>query len=189
MHSPKISVVIPHYPIGDTNKALDKCVKSLSQRGATEIIVYTNYGDGYSKAVNAGMKLASGDFICVVNNDTEVVDGFLSWLCKENAIATPMIFPPARDTYPRCFFCVPRHHYEQLKEFKSDDFFDERFHPGYFEDDDLIQRIKLLDIRVEYVANVVVHHQNGGGLTMKQLGEQESFDINKKRFEEKWGEI
>lgn len=186
MYSPQISCIIPHYPLPGTREVLQRCVQSLRGRGATEIIIVSNDGDGYGKAVNFGLTLASGDYLCVVNNDTEVQTGFLSWLCFEDRLAVPEIVPPARDNNPRCFFCMPRSIYNEVKNFHSDDFFDEQFYPGYFEDDDLIKRLELLEIQTEYVANVVVSHANGGGLTMKQLGEHDSFNINKKRFEKKW---
>ena len=63
-------------------------------------------------------------------------------------------------------------------------FYDERFEIGYFEDDDLIKR--LGDIPVYMRPPIAVNHLDGGGLTIKKMGEQKWFDINKKIFEEKW---
>lgn len=182
----KISVVIPHMNgIELAEESLGLCLKSLDYR-VDEIIIERNDGVGFAAAVNLGMKKATGDYIIVANNDTHLVSGNLFKLMKGMYIVTvPRIEPEARDNNPRSFYCISKEAYNYL--LKEDGYFyDERFKMGYFEDDDLIRRLKSRAIKIVYEPSVVVHHLNGGGLTMKKVGEQKYFDINKKIYEEKY---
>lgn len=183
-----ISVVIPHLSLGDSDNTLHNCVSSFPHNLDIEWIIVRDV-IGYGKAVNRGMKFASGDYIFVVNNDTQIISGDITKMCQSMHVTVPTLIPAPRDDEPRCFFCVSRNVYEMMKGFYSEDFYDERFYPGYFEDDDLIVRLDYLGIDRAKVSDVVVNHINGGGMTIKQFGEQESFDINKKRFEDKWSSV
>ncbi len=184
---PKLSCVIPHWPdIEGAEEALELLLKSIEDQ-EVQIIVQHNEGIGFAKAVNQGMKHAYGDYIIVANNDTYLQSGDLYDLCGAiNSIYVPTINPIPRDEYPRCFYCIPREIYLSIV---RDDgyFYDERFQMGYFEDDDLIKRLKNKGIAFLISPDVHVHHIFGGGLTMKQIGEQKYFDINKKNYEDKWG--
>ena len=58
----------PHWPLDEeTNEALRSCVSSFPSE--CERIVVVNEGTGYGHNVNIGLRLASGDYIAVVNND------------------------------------------------------------------------------------------------------------------------
>lgn len=176
----QISVIIPHYTgIQGTDKALEECVRSL--RGHDELLIIVNEGIGYAKAVNQGLRLAKGDYFVVANNDTKLIEGDLRAMTDPFAVTTPYIIPRPRDDYPRAFWCMPRWVYDEVGPM------DEDFEMGYFEDDDYILRIREKGIPMRSTPFVCVHHKDGGGLTMKQVGEQKYFDINKRRFEEKWG--
>lgn len=186
MYSSKISVIIPHLRLPGTEDALRSCLESLkTTKSELELIIVLDR-IGYGRAVNEGLKQATGDYLFIINNDTEIISGNLEMMLDSQHVTVPALIPEPRDNNPRCFFCVPRKTYEQMKKFESNDFYDERFFPGYFEDDDLIKRFELLNIKTKLIGEILVHHKDGGGLTMKQLGEQESFEVNKQRFEEKW---
>lgn len=177
-----ISVIIPHMPsVPGADEALQACVRSL--RGNTELIIVVNEGWGYAKAVNQGLKIATGDYFCVVNNDTYIVAGTLQNMAKYHAVTVPQIFPTPRDEMPRSFFCLPRWVYEKVGEF------DERFEGGYFEDDDYIQRLRNSGIPITTAMDVGVYHRNGGGMTMKHIGEQEHFNKNRIVYEKKWSQF
>ena len=178
-----LSVVIPHMLNVDMDRTLKYCVRSM--RGHDEIIILANDGIGYGASCNLGMKLASGDFIVVANNDCILKEGSLSDLANNQAITVPRLEPPQRDNLPRPFFCVPRWIYENVYD-RYGDFYDERFEGGYWEDDDLHRRLEEMGVESIYIESVAVLHLNGGGNTMKQIGEQEHFDANKSRFEDKW---
>lgn len=181
-----ISLIIPHLDVPGSREALKNCLESINNCGSVVELILTVGVTGYGKAVNQGLKMATEDWLFVVNNDTEIVVGNLESMCL-NQIAVPEIIPKPRDNNPRCFFSMPRYIYEEVKDFHSDDFYDERFYPGYFEDDDLIRRLTMLGHYPKLVEDVKVLHKDGGGLTIKQFGEQETFDENKMRYEEKWG--
>ncbi len=62
--------------------------------------------------------------------------------------------------------------------------YDERFYPGYFEDDDYRHRMSLFGIAPVHVPGAVVNHI--GGATSRQFDESVLW-INAQRYEEKWG--
>ena len=175
-----ISVIIPHYvDLPGANETLHHCVQSL--RGYDELIVVVNEGYGYARSVNQGLRIATGEFLCVVNNDCTLLEGDLRALTDPFAVVTPYIVPRPRDDAPRAFWCMPRWVYDEVGGL------DERFQMGYFEDDDFIRRLRQEGIPLKSSPIVSVMHKNGGGMTMKQVGEQKYFDINQKLFNEKWG--
>jgi len=181
----KISIIIPHLDLSNTNEVLRECLNSLKGKLSKFELIIVLDEIGYAKSVNTGLEKARGDYLFVINNDTKVINGNLEKMLEPNAITVPLIIPEPRDYMPRCFFCVPRKIYNRFLE-KDGYFYDERFFPGYFEDDDLIKRIERDNVEVHISLDVKIEHKDGGGLTMKQFGEQECFNINKERFEEKW---
>ena len=145
-----------------------------------EILVIVNDFTGYGKAVNQGLSLATQPWLLVCNNDIEWIEGELSDMCHSKAVMVPSIVPMPRDLLPRAVFCMPRETYQKVGGF------DERFEGGYFEDDDYIMRLREAGIPMGIAPHVKARHLDGGGLTMKTVGEQKHFDANKARFEEKW---
>lgn len=173
-----ISLVIPYGIMDGKEGILKGCLDSM--RGMDETIVVANDLKGYGWACNRGLELARGDYLIVANDDTRLINGSLRSLPDALGVTVPLIEPEPRDYKPRCFFCMPRWVYEKIGGF------DERFEGGYFEDDDMIKR--LADENIPTIINyqVEIHHLNGGGTTLKKMGEQELFNANKKRYEEKW---
>lgn len=172
--------------IPGAEEALHGLLTSLGGNSVDEIIVPTNI-IGYGKAVNAALDQSSSDYLIVANNDTMLLRGNLTMLCSEDKIVVPEITPTPRDNEPRCFFGMPYSIYERVKGFMADDFYDEQFTPGYFEDDDLIQRLTELNIGRSVNHGIEIFHKNGGGMTIKTFGEQKTFEENKARYEKKWG--
>ena len=66
---------------------------------------------------------------------------------------------------------------------------DERFEIGLFEDDDYSLRVRLAGYRVAYAQDVLVHHFGEAAFGhLVSTGERAAlFEVNRKRFEEKWG--
>lgn len=178
----KISLVIPHFPSPSTDDVLDQCISSFAGE-YDELIVVINDGMGFGPATNLGLKHATGNFLVVCNNDITLLQGTLKDLVNHKAITVPLIIPPAKDHKPRAIFCMPRWAYRQIS--ACGYFYDPVFKIGYWEDDDLIRR--LGDIKVDLCEKVIVNHLDGGGLTMKQFGEQEWHDRNEQVFKNKWG--
>src|SRR3972149_4412100 len=170
----KISLIIPHLDLDDTRDALKKCLLSLkATKESFELIIVLDT-IGYARAVNEGLEKSTGDYMFVINNDTKVLTGTLDQMLEPDAITVPLIVPEPRDYMPRCFFCIPRTLYNHFLE-KDGYFYDEIFFPGYFEDDDLIKRLKRDNIEVHVSLDVKIEHEDGGGLTIKQFGEQECY--------------
>lgn len=178
----QISLVIPHYPSKQTDIALDDCIKSY-EGYYDQLIVIVNDGMGYGPAVNLGLKYATHDYIIVSNNDMKLLKGSLRDLANTKGVVVPKIVPPAKDHMPRAIFGMPRWVYETL--LRDDGFFyDPIFKTGYWEDDDLIKRLNNISIYLE--VGVIVEHLNGGGMTMKQMGESEWHEKNREVFNNKW---
>lgn len=177
----KISLVIPHYPSEKTDEALDKCLKSY-EGYYDQLILVVNDGIGYGPAVNQGLKYALHDYIIVSNNDITLDSGTLRDLVDARCITVPSISPEPKDYMPRAIFCMPRWAYTRIS--SGGFFYDPIFKIGYWEDDDLIKR--LGDIKVKFKGSVHVTHFNGGGMTMKQMGESEWHERNRQVFNDKW---
>lgn len=150
-----------------------------------ELILVVNDGMGYGPAVNLGLKQSTGDSIIVSNNDVYLKEGTLRDLPFYPAITVPMIEPEPIDYLPRAIFCMPRWIYTKVVE-EDGFFYDPSFEVGYFEDDDLNRRLDEKNITSIRSTEPLVHHLNGGGLTMKQMGEQKYFDLNQEVFKKKW---
>lgn len=174
-----ISVIIPHYTgLDGVDEQLNKTVNSL--HGHDELIVVVNEGYGFGPSVNVGLKYAKGHYLVVMNNDVEFLKGDLRDLVDNRGISVPIIHPTPKDNMPRSIYSMPRWVFQKLGGY------DERFKMGYFEDDDFIVRLNEAEIPIMLCDRVEVEHLNGGGLTMKQVGEQKWFDINKAKFERKY---
>lgn len=170
-----ISVIIPHWPANqELDLLLEHCVKSIK---ADEIIVVVNEGIGFAPAVNKGLRLAHGDYLFVVNNDTVVIAGELRDMCVPDTVTVPKIHGQV-DDMPRAFYCMPRSVYDLIGGY------DERFKMGYFEDDDFITRLSKHEVPIKKIDTVEVNHL--GGTTMNLLNRDAIFEANKERFYDKW---
>ncbi len=65
---------------------------------------------------------------------------------------------------------------------KDGKLFDERFTPGYFEDDDLGIRICLAGYRQVLCHNAFIYHHGGSGFS-----DSDAMEKNREKFKEKWG--
>lgn len=173
-----ISVVIPHYPFSDEiNKTLGNTISTL--RGYDELIVYSNHGIGFAKAVNKAVELAHGEYIIVMNNDMELNAGTLAELATPGQVTSPLINGKSQPFWGACF-CMPRDIYENL--LVDGKLLNERFEVGYYEDEDLLKRIQALGIPHSCCPWVNLNHV--GESTMKHM--KKTTD-NEKIFKELWG--
>lgn len=82
------------------------------------------------------------------------------------------------------FFCVmlSRSVWDRIGEL------DERFFPGFFEDDDYCLRVRAAGWRIACAEDVFVYHELSASFDREgALRRQEIFERNKRLFEEKWG--
>jgi hypothetical protein len=181
---PRLSVVIPHWPFdAEVDEALRACLGSLPPD--CEKIVVVNQGTGFAVNVNIGLRLASGDYLAVVANDSWVVEGDVYELCVPGTVASPLVLekPGVQpEGFHRAFWVGPRDVVERVG------FLDERFEGAFFEDNDYLERITQAGIPTKEVASVRVWSRRIG-LTMSKLGDQGGgwLAANERRFEEKWG--
>lgn len=184
----RLSVVIPHWPLDEEVEAsLRRCVASLPHD--CEKLVMVNDGTGFGPNVNRGLRLASGDYVAVVGNDTWVVAGDVQDLCVPGTVTSPLVIgdvpgiaPPLEpEGFHGSFWVAPRAVLDRVG------LLDERFEHGFYEDDDFVARLHAADIGTRQVRSVRVRHV--GGLTMLKLGSQarDWLARNEALFREKWG--
>lgn len=178
--SNKISAIIPHWPkVPELEDLLKECVASLD--GYDELILVVNDGIGFGKALNRGMALAKGDYLCLVSNDTKMVKGTLRDLIDPQGVTSPMMNRSTRASLWGCFFCIPRWVYEKIGGF------DEQFLMAYFEDNDYIARLREADIPM--ICKESVSIETKGGQTMKHLDATLISTQNAERYARKWGKL
>src|SRR5687767_2843634 len=111
---PRLSAVVPHWPLDEeVDAALERCLASLPD---CEKIVVVNDGTGFGRNVNIGVRVATGDFVAVVNNDCFVIEGDVYELCVPGAVTSPLVIgdipgiaPPIEPRgFHGCFWVAPR---------------------------------------------------------------------------------
>jgi glycosyltransferase involved in cell wall biosynthesis len=183
---PRLSAVVPHWPLDEeVDDALRACLGSLPLD--CEKIVVVNQGTGFAVNVNIGLRLASGDYIAVVSNDSRVVQGDVYDLCEPRTVTSPLVLEKPgveRGGFHGAFWVAPREVLDQVG------LLDERFEGAFFEDDDYLARLKQAGVPTRQVASVRVWSRRIG-LTMSKLPDkgQGWLATNEHRFEEKWGWI
>jgi hypothetical protein len=158
---PSLSVVIPHWPIDDEiDQALRACVTSL--HGECEKIVVVNEGTGFARNVNIGLRLARGEYVAVVTNDTRVVQGDVFDLCVSGTVTSPHVLEkPGVEPggFHGAFWVAPQDVLDRVG------LLDERFEGAFFEDDDLLERLRRAGIPTKQIPSVRVWSRRIG-LTM-----------------------
>lgn len=176
----RLSVVIPHWPLkSELDDLLDRCIKSLPPHDERVIVV--NEGIGFAKAVNYGLRVAKGDFLAVVSNDTVWQSGDLESICIPGTVTSPVLNDHKQDFWG-CFFVLPREVYEKVGPL------DERFGLAYYEDNDYIKRLSVAGVPMVCVDSC--HIFSEGGQTMKHVDDRLRSELNVRNkgiFDSKWG--
>jgi N-acetylglucosaminyl-diphospho-decaprenol L-rhamnosyltransferase len=181
----KVTAVIPwYYAAPGKDKLLRACVASL--KGHDELIIVANDGLGICKAVNIGFQSATGDYICVLNDDLVLTRGTLRDLCHPDYVTVPHVESPigGASIALGTFACYPRWVYDEVGGY------DENFRYGYFEDDDMIKRLEEAGIERRRVRAVrAVHPKPSSSLSV--LAEKNPdinfWNENEAYFVKKWG--
>jgi GT2 family glycosyltransferase len=180
----RLSVVVPHWPLDDeVDEALRRCLASLPED--CERLVIVNEGTGFARNVNLGLRLAAGDFVAVVGNDSRVVEGDVYELCVPGKVASPLVEgKPGIEPggFHGAFWVAPRDVIERVGPL------DERFEGAFFEDDDYLERLRAEGIPTVQIASVRVESSRIG-LTMSKIPERAEawYAANERRFAQKWG--
>ena len=185
MHEkPRLTAVIPHWPLDpEVDESLRACLSSLPRD--CEKIVVVNQGTGFAVNVNIGLRLANGDYVAVVTNDSRVIEGDVYDLCVPGTVTSPLVLekPGVEDMgFHGAFWVAPRDVLDRVG------LLDEVFEGAFFEDDDYLQRLRQAGIPTRQIASVQVWSRRIG-LTMSKLPDQGRswFASNERRFKEKWG--
>ena len=144
-----------------------------------------NEGTGFARNVNAWFRVASGDFIAVVGNDSRVVEGDVYDLCVPGVVTSPVVEgKPGIEPggFHGTFWVAPHEVIERIGSL------DERFEGAFFEDDDYLERLREAGVPTVQISSVRVESSRIG-LTMSKVPEQADawYEANARRFAEKWG--
>jgi hypothetical protein len=182
----RLSVVIPHWPLdAELDEALSACVASLPVN--CEKIVVVNEGTGFARNVNVGLRLATGDYVAVVTNDSKVLEGDMHDLCVPGTVTSPVVLEkPGIEPhgFHGAFWVAPRDVLARVG------LLDERFEGAFFEDDDYLERLRHAGVPTRQIPTVRVWSRRIG-LTMSKLPDKGHgwLSANESRFEQKWGWI
>ena len=180
----RLSFVVPHWPLDEeVNQARQACLSSLPDD--CEKIVVVNDGSGFAVNVNIGLRLASGDYVAVVTNDTRVEQGDVYDLCVPGTVTSPLVLEkPGIDPggFHGAFWVAPREVLDSVG------LLDERFEGAFYEDDDYLERLRRAGVPTQQVSSVRAWSRRIG-LTMSKLSDkgQGWLAKNERRFEQKWG--
>jgi len=111
---------------------------------------------GYTKNINLGWKIATGDFVALVNSDTELISGSLGDLCVPGVLAYPILNEVPNPNPQMCgpFFVLPRNLFEKYGMFDIQ-FYDDGA------DYELWGRYKINGVPTQRVMSVEVKHIGG----------------------------
>ncbi len=178
-------------------------LKDFEQSHNNVKVIYNSENLGFAKGCNQGIKLAQGEVIGLLNNDilfssdwikypVEVLEkeqkaGFVSLSSVEAYAYSKRSFDGLTKkeivelSYFPCvnpfFSCV----FTQKRLFYKIGYFDEKFAPAYFEDDDISWRAIFAGYKNFKIDNVYFYHF--GSVTGKNLNNlSEIFERNKKYF-------
>lgn len=175
---PKLSVIIPYMEIDEGKRQVlaDTC-KSFT--GADEIIVVSNWKEGYAKPINKGLAIAKGDFLLVMNDDLTWDGGSLKRLCDKNAVTSPMVNGKSQPFWG-CAFCIPRWVYDKVGGLY------EGYRISYYDDADYYNTLKQAGINT--YCQEMVNVTTAGGRTLEKFPDRNDFFTeNHAKFVERWG--
>lgn len=175
-----LSVVIPYMEADSGKRAvLKRCTDSLI--GHDELIVVSNWKEGYAKPINKGLAIARGEYMLVMNDDVILLEGDLKELCDPMAVTSPLVNGERPSTgIFGCVFCIPRWVYEQTGGLW------EGYEISYFDDDDFIMTLKQSNIPMKSVPSVKFSHPDGGRTLHTFPNHNEFFERNKLIFQKRW---
>lgn len=181
MQEKTLSLVFPTYTI---NKKLEEfAIRAILsyQDQADEIIVcedggmfspllmnmattyiYNNENRGFSVNVNRGWKFATGDFVAIVNDDTELREGNLKDLCIPGKVTSPEIINQYIPYLAGPFWCADKevtkergYLLEDMKIYSSDSDYDHRIR-------DVFQKVPSVKIFHEGAQTCIAAGCEGG---------------------------
>lgn len=107
---------------------------------------------GFTRNANQGWKMAQGEYVAIVSNDTYLVAGNLRDLCVKGTVTSPKIENQVLDdAFAGCFFVVPKEVSSKVG------LLDESMHT-YYSDTEYLDRLQKRGIPTKIIDSVVIHH-------------------------------
>jgi GT2 family glycosyltransferase len=142
----------------------------------SNVYIYSKDNVGFTKNVNRGLKIASGDYIAVVNSDTQIAEskttGSLLDLCIPGKVACPITLGQDVPLLAGHFFVAP---YDIWKEVE---YLDERMHT-FCSDADFERKVKD---RIVQVPTVSIYHEIGSTLNAASIFQTERLEEDRKIY-------
>jgi GT2 family glycosyltransferase len=210
----KVSVIIPAYYINDSYVEMTQdCVNSIKAHcDVDEIIVVDDHSPyragiefaknirlkengGYAKAVNAGVELAGGDILIILNNDTLVLENSLQTLIStiEQGYDIASIRTTDSDGYETKDKITDGDKFGSCWAIRSTVWYDlgglsEEFGRGYAEDLDLWKRALKKGFSIGKNHNAVIFHE--GKKTFKIVDPDDTYYMDAlMKYQDKYGVI
>ncbi|MHB8189463.1 MAG: glycosyltransferase family 2 protein [Ferrimicrobium sp.] len=176
---------------------VDRLLESLSATMPIpyEVVIVDNGNcpQGYAGPVNSGIRSATSPYVAVINDDVIVTDGWWEPLQRAIDDGASVVFPHtqefSRTDFSAWCFVVSQ---EILRRFRwsEGDFFD----PGlriWFQDSDLLLRLRNAGLPPRYIPQSVITHQFSVSLNDTEV-ELHQWVVSQRlrdqaRFEERWG--
>lgn len=176
-----ISLVIPTYTMNDHLKELairaaltyrpqvdeliiteDSGMFSRDLFDLSDIYIRGKKNIGFTANVNRGWKLATGDFVMIVNSDTELYRGNLNDLCISGKVTSPIIINQEIPFLAGPFWCAPKEVTKQygmlneaMRTYASDSDYDNRVRS-------IFQKVDTVKIYHEMAQTVTAAGVEGG---------------------------
>jgi GT2 family glycosyltransferase len=197
--TPRVHVIIVNNNSDrDTIEVLNKA-SSTSPHEFT--IIQNSQNLGFPRAANQGLKAGNGDYACVLNNDTVVHKGWLTYMVKilnmESDIG--LVNPDGTRGYRRFNSKGPFPYIEmgtlsgycilgKRSLWNQVDGFDEAYSPFLWEDIDLCRKVHRLGYRCVLAPKAYVQHERSSSLKkIKSSYRREIEEKNMDYYYAKWG--
>lgn len=174
----RISLVIPYYQ-SDEGKpiVLASTIESMAGK-FDELIVVADQIDNLAVKINKGLKMATGDYIVVTNDDVTLEYGELRDLCRPDRVLTPFINGGTYKTFHGHAWGMPRSIYNQVGGMDED-------YLIYWMDVDYAKRLKDAGVLVVQTPDVNMIHPEPARTLRSFVGKLEKND--EETFIKKWG--
>jgi hypothetical protein len=174
-----LSVIIPHVPRAGNDWLVERCVRSLNG-DYDELIIVVNEC-GLARAWNQGLRVARGEYLAMVTDDTVLMKGRLRDLCQPGTVVAAHILDCYWTRGFGDFYVWPRSVMDEVG------MYDEAYEIGYWEDEDIIMRWREKGVPIVCSDSVHVWHEpDGSGQTLQHIDPTKG-QANRDKFIAKWG--
>jgi len=161
-----------------------------SLRGYDELITVVNEF-GIPVAFNQILRASSCDYTVIWADDCTLVEGEVRDLCDPRGVSVPKVRQVNAESIKwNPVVCFPRWVVQLVG------YYDEQFGPAYFEDDDMMMRLRVWCVPVVGKPEVLVSHTNPGqtitrlydeGKGKPNAANNPTYQESQRRFRVKWG--